>query len=224
MDGCYYVHRKTHIQACLGRRLGACLAGVGRSTGSVRPMSGPQKGQPALEASALAEATSVLLAELPALSPREAERVARSVVRAYLLTLRLSGWGSRAGAFAKRLAGMEVGQRVEAEGWDIKRYGGAKRTARRLMGNATAAWALETRQGRLWIERLGDGSAPPRNGRPARPQARELASMRVGDVRTFPKRRLEACVKASARRIADAPRAQWVSRWVGERLEVRRIR
>jgi hypothetical protein len=126
-------------------------------------------GHIALNREALAEAERVLAERLP--NPAPSEDVA-DAIRAYLATVRLTGFGGQCGEATLRLASMKVGDVILADQSAFKQFAGAKKTARRLMAEPQASWSLTAVgslhgapvAGRRDATKAGSTTAPERLG------------------------------------------------------------
>ena len=178
-------------------------------------------GHIALNREALAEAERVLAERLP--NPAPSADVA-DAIRAYLATVRLTGFGGQCGEATLRLASMKVGDVILADQAAFKQFAGAKKTARRLMAEPQASWSLTAIGGRCTVRRLPDGSTPPKPGRPPHPNALVLAAMPVGHRRITTWRKVETTWKQVARKRLNLPGATWRGRKHPDGYLVERLR
>lgn len=178
------------------------------------------------------EAIPALVGSLEAGEPPR--MTVQAVVRAYLEVARdleRKRTDGRISPFARKLAAMAVGARIEHAGQSLQVVRQRFKTARALMDNPAAKWRCETRPGNVVVvERMPDGSAYYRAPL-ANPKVREIASMKPGETivskvltATRGAGSLGSNCKVQARKALNAPKADWTVKAHGGKVRVTRLR
>lgn len=191
-----------------------------------RPLYGP----------ALDDATSALLAELEMQGAvvRGARAIAQAVLRAYMaqaIELEAHRIDGRISPVTRSLAGLAVGSSLTVKGQSINVIRQRFPKARDLMDNDEARWQCKTEaDGSVTVTRLADGARYFRDPR-ANPKARELASIQIGETivsklckSTRGANSIDTNARQQARKILNAPSAQWAVKMHGDKVRITRTK
>lgn len=153
-----------------------------------------------------------------------ADEIARETLRAFRST-DAKRTGGQVGENSRAIAAMEVGDVLSfppgphqtARDWML--------TARKLMGNAQAAWRYDSTATGFDVTRVPDGASTKR-GPPRSRFTLFLAALKVGETRTFAGPRLrgiESHNRQTARKLLGDPSASWIALNTNKGLRVTRV-